>query len=211
MSERPVRLSVKKRKFVVDTMRKEILKERTRAARGTKKMINRLASEYRKSIFNAVKEARTTEKELIDHIVAIRDKFKSGLKDIDERDTVKFQPLREETNSESKSDSKSESKPGQVAQNSSGNPSRKIPAQHSKSAKSDDTVKKSQSKKRARAASIATDEATKSSTQLKKKSKSHKKSKGSAPAKKVAGQRKTDTLSEDSVDSDDAQEDAMDA
>lgn len=100
---KPIRLSVKKRKFVVDTMRKEIMKEKMGAARGTKKMVNKLAADYRKSIFDAVKKTGADEKVLVDHIISIRNNFKSGLKAIDDRDKVLFEPLRDSLEQKSQS------------------------------------------------------------------------------------------------------------
>lgn len=88
------RLSVKKRKYVVDKMKEEVEQERKRAVRGSKKMVNRLTSEYRRKIFEALRKKEFDAEEAVKVIVGIRETFKKGIKALDsERESQSTVPL----------------------------------------------------------------------------------------------------------------------
>lgn len=98
--KREPRLSVKKRKFVVSKMKEEIARERQRAARGTKKLINRLTSNYRKDVFKTLRNKEVGAEEMVKAIIDIRQSFKNGvgtvIRDAENRDRVLLSPERED-------------------------------------------------------------------------------------------------------------------
>jgi len=90
------RLPVKKRQFVIRTMKSEVAREKRRAVRGTKNMVNSLASNYRNEIYKAVKMSSPEADDIVKAVVEIRRRFKDGLKKIDNRDKIDLEPLRDD-------------------------------------------------------------------------------------------------------------------
>jgi hypothetical protein len=91
---RPSRLTIKQRKYVVGKMKELVDRERSNAVRGTKKLINKLTSDYKRDTYAAV-NARVGKDEMTEKIMNAYNKFKSGIKSVDMRDKLEFPPLRD--------------------------------------------------------------------------------------------------------------------